>query len=90
MYLTDNECMIILAVALFVTHWTVTACIEIEKCKSRDVYSQVNDKNFTTLYKLLEKTNEELVNVKEGLAKLKRKPRVELPVETVEDKETSQ
>jgi len=89
MYLSDTECIVVLAVALFVIHWIVTACIEIEKCKSRDEYSQVNNKNFTTLYKLLEKTNEELVNVKDGLAKLKRKPRLELPVET-EDNEKSQ
>ena len=89
MYLSDTECIVVLVVSLFIIHWTVTACIEIEKGKSRDTYSQINDQKFASLYKLLEKTNEELINVKDGLAKLKRKPRIELPVET-EDNEKNQ
>ena len=89
MYLSDTECIVVLAVTLFIIHWTVTACIQIENDKLRDAYSQVNDQKFASLYKLLEKTNEELINIKDGLAKLKRKPRLELPVET-EDNEKSQ
>jgi len=74
MYYSQSDYVLILAVTLFIVHWTAVCIIEVQKCKSRQIYSQIHFQNFDTLCKILEKTNEELVNVKEVLGKLKRKP----------------
>ena len=85
-YYSENDATLLVIIALCILNWIATFSIEYGKCVSRDMFDQIHNQKFNMLCDILQKNNDELMHVKEAMIRLKRKPRIEFPVET-EDKD---